>query len=355
MRQIVFPRKKFLVARRAFFLVMKFCCDTIFNNASDQAVLPESMQMKAVVVRKPGTLEVADVPDVKIDDYQALVRTLACSICNGTDRKILHGTIPFFGAEGYPGILGHESVGRVVKIGSKVTSFNEGDLVFRPIADVSGYYCCWGGFAEFGAVTDHKALEADGAKPSNGAHHPGQQVIPGEANVLEATVCITLKEILSYLRALEVRPKHSLLVLGYGPVGLACAYLGKILGAHPVIVAGRRDEALRTAGAFGADGVVNFSSETISNKVRSIVPEGVDFIIDAIGRADLVKEATASLHKGGKIGLYAVVDRNDPHLSTDDDKRIVPGGPDALGRVVVRQRQDSQAPAVRHADQFPRR
>jgi len=284
--------------------------------------------MKAVVVRKPGTLEIADVPDVKIDDYQALVRTLACSICNGTDRKILQGTIPFFGAEGYPGILGHESVGRVVKIGSKVTSFSEGDLVFRPMADVGGYYCCWGGFAEFGAVTDRKALEADGARPGNGAYHPGQQVIPGEANVLEATVCITLKEILSYLRALEVRPNNSLLVLGYGPVGLACTYLGKILGAHPVIVAGRREEALRTAGSFGADEVVNLSTETISEKVGSVAPDGVDFIIDAIGKADFVKQASALLRPGGKIGLYAVVDRDDPHLSRDDDKRIAPVGPE---------------------------
>ena len=284
--------------------------------------------MKAVVVQKPGTLKVADVPDVKIDDYQALVRTLACSICNGTDRKILRGTIPFFGPEGYPGILGHESVGRVVKIGDKVTGFKEGDLVFRPIADVAGYYCCWGGFAEFGAVTDHKALEADGAQPADGAHHPGQQVIPGEANVLEATVCITLKEILSYLRALEVRPGRSLLVLGYGPVGLSCAYLAKILGLHPIIVAGRREEALRTAVSFGADEVINTATDSVGEKVKAIAPDGVDFIIDAVGKAELLKEAAASLHPAGKIGLYAIADRGDERLDRDGDKRIAGVGPD---------------------------
>ena len=283
--------------------------------------------MKAVVVDKPGELKIADVPDVKIGDYQALVRTLACSICNGTDRKILRGTIPFFGPEGYPGILGHESVGRVVKMGAKVTSFSEGDLVFRPQAEVEGYNCCWGGFAEFGAVTDLKAIEADGAEITNHTHHPGQQVIPGEANVLEATVCITLKEVLSYLRALDVKPNNSLLVLGYGPVGLACAYMAKIIGMHPVIVAGRREEALRTALTFGADEVINTNTESIAEKTRTVLEGDVDVVIDAIGRAVIVEDAITALHPEGKIGLYAVVDRGDAHLNHDDDKRIVPVGP----------------------------
>ncbi|NQT19067.1 MAG: zinc-binding dehydrogenase [Planctomycetes bacterium] len=284
--------------------------------------------MKAAVVDKPGSLKIVDVPDVKIEDCQALVRTLACSICNGTDRKIVHGTIPFFGAEGYPGILGHESVGRVVKIGAKVTSFNEGDLVFRPQADVEGYNCCWGGFAEFGTVTDLKAIEASGAGTAAPPHHTGQQVIPGEANVLEATVCITLKEVLSYLRALDVKPGNSLLVLGYGPVGLACAYMAKIIGMHPVIVAGRREEALRTARSFGADEVINTNTESIAEKTRAILEGNVDVVIDAIGKASIVKDAIAALHPEGKIGLYAVVDRGDAHLNHDDDKRIVSVGPD---------------------------
>jgi len=284
--------------------------------------------MKAVVVEKPGVLQVRDVADQKIDDYQALVRTLACSICNGTDRKILDGTIPFFGREAYPGILGHESVGRVVKLGRKVTCFKEGDLVFRSMADVEGINTFWGGFAELGAITDTKALQADGAKPSNRSVHPGQQVLPGEMDVIEATVCITLKEVLSFLRALPAKEGNSLLVLGYGPVGLSIAYLAKVIGLGPVIVVGRRDDALRQARNFGADQTVNVATESIEEKVKSAVKDGVDIIVDAIGKAELVEEAAKSLHPEGKIGTYAVVDRGDAAIDRDKVKNVVPVGPD---------------------------
>jgi len=283
--------------------------------------------MKAVVVQKPGALSVIDVPEPRLDDYQALVRTLACSICNGTDRKIYDGTIPFFGPEGYPGILGHESVGRVVKVGRKVTAYREGDLVFRPMADVPGYTCIWGGFAEFGAVTDLKALAADGARAGNCSVHTGQQVIPGEVDLVEATICVTLKEVLSFLRALKVNPGDSMLVLGYGPVGLSMAYLAKVVGMGTVIVAGRREEGLHQAKKFGADETVNLSTETIDGKVRSIAKEGVDLVVDATGKAELVEEAARSLHPNGRIGMYAVFDRNEPNV--DREKLpIASAGPD---------------------------
>lgn len=284
--------------------------------------------MKAVVVQKPAMLNVADVADVKIDDYQALVRTLACSICNGTDLKILHGTIPFFGPEGYPGILGHESVGRVVKVGRKVTAYNEGDLVFRPMADVPGLNCMWGGFAEFGAVTDVAAMQADGLKPHARCVHSGQQVIPGEVDIMEATICITLKEVLSTLRNMQVKSGDSLLVLGCGPVGLSFCYLAKAAGMGPVIAVGRRDDALRQARKFGADETINLNSETIDEKVRLVVKEGVDFIVDAAGKSRLVAEAAASLNPQGKIALYAVNDRGEEALDREKVKQIIPAGPD---------------------------
>jgi len=280
--------------------------------------------MKAVVVEKPNVLSVKDVPDVEFDEYQALVRTLACSICNGTDRKILHGTIPFLPEDIYPGILGHESVGRVVKTGSRVTSFREGDLVFRTVADVEGYSCFWGGFAEHGTVTDLKALAADGVDCAGRQAHPGQQVIPGEVDPLEATVCITLKEVLSYLRALGAEPGKSLLVLGYGPVGLATVYLGKVLGMEPVIAAGRREEGLRQAAAFGADETVNIT-DNFAEQVKAATGDGADFVVDAIGNAEVVDRAAPALHPEGKMGLYAIVDRGGRERS---GRNVAPVNPD---------------------------
>ena len=69
----------------------------------------------------------------------------------------------------FPGILGHESVGKVIKVGKKVKNYKIGDLVLRPAAVYPGqrlgeYYSLFGGFAEFGVATDYKAEIEDTEK-----------------------------------------------------------------------------------------------------------------------------------------------------------------------------------------------
>src|SRR5437764_4540091 len=116
--------------------------------------------MKALVVPEPGRVEIENVPEPSISEYQALVRIKAASICNSTDTQIVTGRFPMDWIDGqsYPGILGHEGVGEVVRVGSKVTAYREGDHVFRPRAEVPGLGCFFGSFAEYGVVTDHAAL-----------------------------------------------------------------------------------------------------------------------------------------------------------------------------------------------------
>ena len=70
--------------------------------------------MLGLVVYPDGTLKIEELPKPQINEYQALVETLSCGICSGTDFKIIHGN--FKGFDTYPAILGHEGVGRVVEV-----------------------------------------------------------------------------------------------------------------------------------------------------------------------------------------------------------------------------------------------
>lgn len=72
--------------------------------------------MKALSVDQNGKLEVCDVPKPVYGDCQALVKTLSCGVCNGTDMKLIHGS--FKNMTHYPMLLGHEAVGQVVEKGS---------------------------------------------------------------------------------------------------------------------------------------------------------------------------------------------------------------------------------------------
>jgi L-iditol 2-dehydrogenase len=265
--------------------------------------------MKALIVPEPGKAEVRSVPEPQINDYQALVRVKAASICNSTDTQILTGRFPmdWLDNQNYPGILGHEGVGEVLKVGKKVTAFKEGDHVFRPRAEIEGLGCFFGSFAEYGVVTDYQALLRDHPETPVHFNWPMQQVIPAWVDPAEAPVLINLKECYSALRNIGVRWESTVLVMGTGGVGLGFVQMAKLHGVRDVIVVGRRDERLHMAWQFGADHIVNTTRENLRDRVMEITGgKGVDFIIEATGDASLYIDLCRMLATDGKLGIYGI-------------------------------------------------
>ena len=100
--------------------------------------------MKCVVVTRPGELEVKEVAKPVPSPYQALVKTEMVALCNSTDSKLLNGHFP--GVDTYPLALGHETVGIVEAVGSKVKSFKPGDRVIGGLNDFGNELAVgWGG------------------------------------------------------------------------------------------------------------------------------------------------------------------------------------------------------------------
>lgn len=265
--------------------------------------------MKALVVPEPGQARIETVPEPEINDFEALVRIKAASICNSTDTQILTGRFPMDWLDGqqYPGILGHEGVGEVVRVGRKVTAFKEGDHVFRPRAEVAGLGCFFGSFAEWGVVTDYRSLLREHPETPVHFNWPMQQVIPEGVDPYLAPVLINLKECYSALRSIGVRWESSVLVVGAGGVGLGFTQMAKLHGVRDVIVAGRRDERLEMARTFGADHTVNTSSEDLRTRVSEITGgRGADFIIEATGDASLYTGLCRMLAPDGKLGVYGI-------------------------------------------------
>ena len=50
--------------------------------------------MKAMVIPRPGVMEIRDVPTPNPSPYQALVKTEVMALCNATDRKLVEGHFP---------------------------------------------------------------------------------------------------------------------------------------------------------------------------------------------------------------------------------------------------------------------
>ena len=225
--------------------------------------------MKAAVVTQWDKLEVMDVPVPKIGPYEALVKIKVCSLCNGTDLKIIAGHLPWVPESDLPVILGHESVGEVVEVGAKVKNFKVSDRVFRPGGPTEGFGSGWGGFAEFGRVTDVKAHAEDPQAPPivHGAA-PMLDRIPPEVDDEDAAIAITIKETLSWLWKFGLKPLSSVVITGVGPVGLSFIENCRLLGAGKIISLGRRDEARERALAFGADHYINVTKGDALEAIR---------------------------------------------------------------------------------------
>ena len=115
--------------------------------------------MKAVVIRRYGPPEVLQYEDVelpKIKPDQLLVKVHASSV-NPIDWKIRQGMLSLITGNKFPMIFGFDVAGEVVEVGSQVTRFKPGDLIYGS-TDLFG-----GAYAEYAAVPEKCAA----LKPTN--------------------------------------------------------------------------------------------------------------------------------------------------------------------------------------------
>lgn len=272
--------------------------------------------MKGLFIVDKGKLGMMDMPEPEPGPYEALVRVRACGICNSTDAKLIENE---FCPGPFPALLGHESVGEVVALGPKVTSYRVGDLVLRPgLTDAQvglpGARSVWGGFAEMALVRD---VWAERGQPTDALAHP-QQTVPDGADPALAVAMITLKETLSCLRSTEIGPGHSLGIVGTGPVAEALTYFASLQGIAPLIVLARNPIHRERFLLAGADAYV-LADERL--------PSGpLDRVIEAVGSRAALRRALDACKPGGRVNVYGVAPASDPFARTDlADPRVFIG------------------------------
>ena len=239
--------------------------------------------MRALVVTEPGSFALRDIPPPAPDPYQALVRITCCGVCNSTDWKVINGQMPWAGT--YPLVLGHESVGTVEAVGDHVRKFRIGDMVTRPIYPRSEKMgSAWGGFAEYGVVTDASAMADDG-DPSllDDYNAQRQNVVPGGLDPVSAALAISLAETASVLDGIPPVAGRRVLIAGTGIAGLALTLWCKLAGGGPVVTLGRRAERLEKARQLGADQAVATTAADWKPRVRRALGGDAHIVIDAIG------------------------------------------------------------------------
>jgi L-iditol 2-dehydrogenase len=101
----------------------------------------------------------------------------------------------------------------------------------------------------------------------------------------------------------SIRPGDLVVVLGLGPIGLLCARMAALAGAHPLVVAGLSGDAPRldTARALGATHVVDVQRENLSDAVHGLRSLGADLVCDASGSSRTFDAALSLVRPDGQV------------------------------------------------------
>ena len=240
--------------------------------------------MRAVLCHAWGPVEglrLGEAPSPIPADGEVVIAVRAAGI-NYADAIMVAGhyqtkpPLPFS-----PGL---EAAGIVAACGDGVTRFRPGDRVMAILAH--------GGLAELAAAPEAETF-----------------AIPGRMSFEEAgafpIAYISSHVALRWQARLE--PGETLLVLGAaGEVGLTAVEIGKAMGAR-VIAAASTAEKLAAAQERGADDVVNYVEEKLTDRVMTLTNgKGADVCFDPVG-GDLFDSALSSLGWGGRILLIGFV------------------------------------------------
>jgi NADPH:quinone reductase-like Zn-dependent oxidoreductase len=194
--------------------------------------------MKAVVVHQyggPEVLKFEEYPDPVPDQGEVLVRVAATSV-NPFDYKRRAGSTKDFYPIRFPGLIGVDIAGTVVKIGTGVEGFSVGDQVF--------------------AMADNTYAELCVVKAASLAKVPkGLDLIQAAALPLVTT---TGNQLIS---ATGIKAGQTVLVIGAaGNVGRSAVFTAKQRGA--TVIAGVLKRQMDGAKTVGADQVVATDDDT---------------------------------------------------------------------------------------------
>ncbi len=291
--------------------------------------------MKAAVLFEARTpLSIEDVQVANPAPHEVLIRTHAVGVCR-SDLHFVDGAYP----HAMPTIPGHEAAGVVEAIGSEVRSVKVGDHVVTCLSAFCGHcefcvtgnmYLCLGAethrgkgdaprltlggrpvaqllnlsaFAEQMLVHEHACVAIDRDMPMDRAALIGCAVTTGAGAVFNCC---------------DLDPGETVAVVGCGGIGLAAVNAAKIAGAGKIIAIDPVPEKRALAEKLGATHSIDAMSETAADEVVELTNGGVNYAIEAVGRAQSAATAVKVLRRGGtatilgmmplgeKVGLSAI-------------------------------------------------
>ena len=260
-------------------------------------------------------LRVDDLPDPEPGPGQVLTRVLACGICGSDLHAVKHGAearrvleqladgrpadpmqaVPFE-AE-HDTVMGHEFCCEVVELGPGCGALKVGDrVVSMPVAfDAGGLHTIGysnvynGGYAELMVLTEMLCL-------------PVPEGFPADVAALTEPLAVGVHAVAKS----RIGSGDSAVVLGLGPVGLACVAALRLRGIGPIVAADFSATRRALAERLGADVVVDPRKTTAIEAWRGIDGIRPLVIFEAVGVPGMIEQAMIMAPKDARIVVVGV-------------------------------------------------
>lgn len=256
--------------------------------------------MKAVVIEKPGVLQVREVPMPAPEKNFVRIRVAACAIC-ATDLEAIEGRI----AANYPLIPGHEWSGIVDAVGEGVDTC----WIGKRVIGSNDVVCCTCDACRSGNWRYCTEFKEIGFK-QNGAYAEyvcvpayGLYEIPENVSFDEAALCEPMGVAIGTMKKTGAVFGQTALILGAGSIGLCMLEICRVMGLRKITVCDLAKDRLAIAAERGAYRTVVAEEEDVVAVGKKICPEGYDVVIDCTGMEVCIKEGIALTKKGGTMAL----------------------------------------------------
>lgn len=235
--------------------------------------------MKQIWISRVGPVDVLKLqerPDPTPLRREVRIRTRASGV-NFSDILIRLGV--YAESPPLPAVVGYEVSGVVDEVGAEVTSVKSGDRVIA--------FCSFGGYSDTVTVPESRVYQ-----------------LPASFS-FEEGAALTVNYLTAYLLLYEMaRTREGEKVLIHsaaGGVGLAAIELCRLLGAEPIAVASAtKHPFLRDR---GVKRIADSKSADLHTELRTLLPDGVDVILDPLGPSSWPKSLKL-LSPFGRLCIY---------------------------------------------------
>ncbi|MEM9623484.1 MAG: zinc-binding dehydrogenase [Pseudomonadota bacterium] len=251
--------------------------------------------MRAAVFTGPGApLSIQDIDKPEIASDEILVRVSHCGIC-GTD---IHASRegPFMAPPNT--VFGHEFSGEIVEVGNALSASDlaVGDRVTSLpfIKDQTiGLGAVTGAYAEFVKVDPASVVR-----------------IPSELDDLNGALVEPLAVGLHSVKMAAGVDEKRVLIIGAGPIGLACAIWCRFFGARHVVISEMAPARIAMASTLGFNDIIDPTGD-VTSQFTDITSGDPDVQFDCVGAPGILQQCIERAPRRGLIMGIGLCDHPD--------------------------------------------